>query len=224
MKKIKFKYLYIFWPTVSLLFILAVSTTILLASGYRFNLKNMHLEKTGSIKISTIPTKANLYLDNKIIATRSPFSISYLLPGKYDIKIEASDRKIVEKKISVEAAKVTYNDSIILWKENIQVKPYSKNDDNLFSKSNDLTIKETELYDNGKFITRTSDIIIAAEKLNKYYLIATENTIYALYQDGSCYVELIKSDTKIKDIRYINTNHTVVWSDEAEKVYSAELY
>lgn len=216
--------LYSYWIIVGIIFIIAAISVILLANGYRLNLKNFKLEKTGTIALETVPTKVNIYLNDKLIGTKTPYSISYLLPDRYKIRVEADGRKTWEKVVSVEAEKVTYQKSIILIKNKIDIKPYSSDSSNIFEKNSVLTIQNGELWDDNQYITRLSESISAAVKIKDSYLIATSQSIAYLNSDGTGYTDIINLSSQVTKMRFLDFSHTLIWQNINGDILSAEIY
>jgi len=222
--KAKNKFLYIFWPVSTILFIVASVSVIMLASGYRLNLKNFKLNKTGTIVIETIPVKATVYIDKKAVCVKTPCSISYLWPGRYDIKIVADERKNWEKTLTVEAEKVTYQRGVILLNQTISPKEYANNDSNLFTSDPDLIISGNELFDGELFITRLSSNILTAVKVKNNYIISTEGKLILVSADGKSGEDVLNVDSNAMQLKFIESSHQLIWQNEATKILSAQIY
>lgn len=108
------------WFFVILSFIICAFFLILMASGYRLNLKAKVFEKTGLIFLNSDPRNASIYLNGKFM-NKTPRKISYLRPGIYQIIIEKDGYKKWEKSQEVKADLVCEEKNIILFLENPKI-------------------------------------------------------------------------------------------------------
>lgn len=81
--KLPTKYLSFFIP---LFLILGTALIYFISKGYRLNISNGEIEKTGVLTFTTIPRKATVYVDNEYIG-RSPKAVSGLNEETHSIKI-----------------------------------------------------------------------------------------------------------------------------------------
>lgn len=88
----------------------------LLAKGYRVNLTDQTISKTGAISVKTYPTNALLYIDNKEIG-RTPES-KVIETGKHSIKIEKEGYNSWEKEIAIPEDKTTIITPWLILKDN----------------------------------------------------------------------------------------------------------
>lgn len=88
---------------------------LLFALGYKFDPHTLRIVKTGLIYIKTQPEGATIYLNNKLIPSKTPSSIRELLPGSYKIALELVRHYPWKGELSVEAGKVSRLDKIILF-------------------------------------------------------------------------------------------------------------
>lgn len=95
-----------FWSLV-LLFLITAPAVVLRARGYRFDLSRGVFVYSGSINIKSNPQDINVTLNGKLSESKkldrinNSFNISGLLPGDYDIKIEAPGFQSWEKEAQV---------------------------------------------------------------------------------------------------------------------------
>ncbi len=87
---------------VTIVILIVGLATIFWARGFKPDLKNGRIERTGLVVINSIPTGAQVYLnDNLTSATNA--SIPYLDPGTYKVKIQKDGYSVWEKEIEVKA-------------------------------------------------------------------------------------------------------------------------
>ena len=98
-----------------LLFFSGLPFILSFALGYKFNSQTFKFVKTGLIYIKTQPEGAKIYLNNKLIADKSPASIQELVPGIYKLSLELAQHYPWKGEVSVEEGKVSRVDKIILF-------------------------------------------------------------------------------------------------------------
>jgi len=104
-----------FWSFVVVAGLMAAASVVivLFARGYKFDLKNGNLEKTGMILAKSRPDGAKVFLDGKLVtATNNP--IQGLKRGKYDLKIVKDGYFEWERKVEVEEELVTEIDALLI--------------------------------------------------------------------------------------------------------------
>lgn len=89
--------------------------TILYALGYIFRPgTEQGLFKTGLIYISTVPSGASIFIDNKRYTRRTPAILRDLMPGTYPVKISFKNYRGWFQNVPVEAEKATVLEKILL--------------------------------------------------------------------------------------------------------------
>lgn len=108
--------------TIALFFILA-PVGILYSHGYRLDLENKKVVKTGGLYFNVQPGNARIHVDGKKPKTTNAFFGSLFLesikPGKYGVRITKSGFQDWEKTLSVEAEKVTSAKNVHLVPETL---------------------------------------------------------------------------------------------------------
>src|SRR3990167_6090010 len=86
----------------TILLILGVSSVLIFqGKGYKLDVKNKKIEKTGIIAISSLPTGAAIYLNEKLVNATNT-NLSDLVPGEYQVKVAKEGYLPWEKKVLVE--------------------------------------------------------------------------------------------------------------------------
>lgn len=135
-------------PVFIILFIFLTVITSLYASGYKFNLSwpinfNRLLLKTGMLVIDTEPARAIVYLNNKPQKDLSlnpwkkdyivtPAKIKNVLPGEYNLRLEADGYWPYTQKINIISGETTFIKNVNLFLENTPILVLSCPEDNLF--------------------------------------------------------------------------------------------
>jgi len=104
-----------FWVLILIITLLAAASVgiVFFARGYKFDLSNGNLEKTGMILVKSRPDGAKVFLDGELVtATNNP--IQGLKPGKYNLKIVKEGFFEWEKKVEVKEELVTEIDALLI--------------------------------------------------------------------------------------------------------------
>lgn len=103
-RKANLRLLYFFLSI--LLIVLVANLVILFARGYNFDFKQKTLTQTGIISITSLPTQASVFLNDRLI-TATNTTIPNLSPGKYTIKVTKVGYSPWQKEVVVKAQVVT---------------------------------------------------------------------------------------------------------------------
>jgi hypothetical protein len=105
-------------------FVAAATGAIFYSQGYRFDLKNLKMLKTGGISIKASPINARVFLNQKLAGTTMPMAdyvfVQGLLPKTYEVKVEKDGYAPWSKTLEVEETKVTEAKSVVLFPQSIQ--------------------------------------------------------------------------------------------------------
>ncbi len=111
----------VLYSTFIIAFLILAPVLTLYTAGYRINLKGFRLEKTGVLSVQSVPRNATVYLDDVADGT-TPRRFSALLPGEYQLRVEAPDFYTWEKTVTVKSNLTTFNHDIVLFKKSAPVK------------------------------------------------------------------------------------------------------
>lgn len=101
------------------IFLCVAPTVALYAAGYRFSLNSLEITRIGVLSVDTLPNDANVFFNNKLVATRLPLKLSNIIPGTYNLRLEKEGYLPWGKDIVIEENKTTYikNFSLFLLSE-----------------------------------------------------------------------------------------------------------
>ncbi len=102
-----------------IMFALAISI-LFFAEGYRINLKNLKITKTGILFLYSDPKNAEVLLNGKKQKNITPFSIN-LTPGNYKAEVKAEGYISWASSFKIESGLVTNFNSIVLFKEHPEI-------------------------------------------------------------------------------------------------------
>ncbi len=112
-----------FFYFVGLLYVVLCPMIILYALGYILTPHaDERLVKTGMIHLESLPSKAQIYLDRKLIGEKTPATLSDLIPGTYDVEVALQNFRPWKQKIVVEAGKASIFEQILLIPKVLQGK------------------------------------------------------------------------------------------------------
>jgi hypothetical protein len=101
-------------------FLIVAPLIILYTQGYRYNFERRTVQKTGIMIVSSIPRKADIYLNNTRYAERqTPAKIERVLPGDYEIRLEKEGYHTWQKRLPVFENGSTFAEKVILWKKSM---------------------------------------------------------------------------------------------------------
>lgn len=222
-----------------IIFLAAAPAVILYTQGYRYNFHHQRIQKIGILIISSIPKRAEIYLNGKIIEDRNtPAKIEGLLPADYEIKLTKDGYHDWQKRLPVYENATTFAEDIILWKKEIPIKldstnvvdwKISPNKDKIaiISQTNQLIsldlnngnisiISQLDDYQNLKIIgwsNTSKKIIIQADKnqIENYFIFSPNQTIASDPQQITNYnYQIIKWDLKNDNTIY-GHNQNGLW-------------
>jgi hypothetical protein len=89
-------------------FVVLTPILVLFTRGYQIDWANRKFVKTGAFVIKTLPTKAQVYLNNKTIKGTTPETVRFLLPGDYVLRIEKDGYQSWTKRLHIQAQIATW--------------------------------------------------------------------------------------------------------------------
>lgn len=221
------------------IFMVTVPIIILYTQGYRYNFKRGKVQKTGIFIVSSIPKKADVYLNGKIvIGDQTPARIEKLLPADYEIKLAKEGYHDWTKKLQIFENSTTFAEDVILWKNSlpIQLSEY-------------LLIDWLASPDNKKsvFITQDRKIVSFDLSSNKFYdiyqagqydnpkILAWSNTSkkiliksgnkYLVIDTERYYIKPIEiSDNNYKSLKWNPKNDNALYGLNVSGVWKIDLF
>lgn len=183
------------WSILIIIFALISAYLLILANGYKIDWKNLAVEETGIIYLNPKPTEAKIYLNGEPQSDKRPLVIKNLLPGYYNVKIEADNHQEWGKTLKVESGLVAQEEAIRLWLKNPKIISFSDSEEETKQWRERLEIKNpnqpiivnNELWNNDILITRFSRNIKTALWFpdHSYLLIQLDQEVHAISEDGS---------------------------------------
>ncbi|RJR31062.1 PEGA domain-containing protein [Candidatus Parcubacteria bacterium] len=143
------------------IFFILAPFLVISSSGFRLNLKKMRLEKIGILVFETKPKEANIYIDGKKIADKTPAQFNNFFPGNYNVIIEKPGYYPWNKTLTVKSQETTFAKGIILFKKSLPVLKIESLTDNLKYIGNKQSIiyvnknNELEIYNLSSKQTKT---------------------------------------------------------------------
>ena len=100
-----------------IIFLITATFILLYNLGWRYNLKQRSIIKTGVLTLKSTPRNALIYINNKDIRKETPAIIANLISGRYQIKLKKTGYYDWQKQIAVYPSLATIYDNIFLLKE-----------------------------------------------------------------------------------------------------------
>lgn len=169
------------------------------AQGYKLNIKNFKITKTGIIFLSTEQKGASVYINGTLQESKTPFAKN-LTPGTYTASVTKAGYRDWYQSFKITPELVTSFDSIVLFKTNPEISTLTderkinllNSPIDYFAVSNNekvLTHNDYEIWTNNTLITRFSSPI---QSVSWY-----SDVEHILYQQGN--------EIKIMDITGANS-------------------
>jgi hypothetical protein len=119
-KKMTLIYRRITYSIFIIIFLIAAPTVILYTQGYRFNFEKGRIQKTGILVISSVPRRADIFLNGKKIENKTtPARLENILPADYEIKLAKNGYHDWNKRLTVLENSSTFAEKILLWKNSL---------------------------------------------------------------------------------------------------------
>ncbi len=118
------------------LFFIIVPVVVLFTQGYRVNLDELELVKTGGIDLDIKTLDTRVYLDNELSVETNFFFrnavFRNIIPGTYNVRAEKEGHKTWEKNIEVKERRVSKYLFVRLFPEKAQTSTLARNVRNVF--------------------------------------------------------------------------------------------
>lgn len=109
---------------VGLLMATIAASVLFFAEGYRFNIKNFRVIKTGVLYLSSQPKSAAVYINGKKVKETTPYAKN-LTAGTYSAAVEMAGYKTWSTSFRIDSGLVNEFGQIILFKENPEISDLS---------------------------------------------------------------------------------------------------
>jgi len=189
-----------FWAVAIITFSSFAVLLLMEANGYKFNTKSLKIQKTGLILVEADPEPVVLHFAGKTKILIMQERLTKLLPGFYEVEITKDNYQTWNKKVHLDAGQAIDLTKILLFLNN--PKPQEITDPSYHEKitktykdqSKDLLIKENEIWSEEKFVTRFTDKVEAAIRINRTNQIIFQvgQEIRVIDVDGSNNLLLVK--------------------------------
>lgn len=91
-----------------ILFLITTPILVLYARGFQIDWNTYKFVKTGAMVIKTHPTKATVFLNNRLKSTETPLNLRFLPPADYEVRIEKDGYQTWTKRLTVRSQLVTW--------------------------------------------------------------------------------------------------------------------
>lgn len=195
---------------VGLIMIALAMSVLFYAQGYRFNVKNFKIIKTGVIFLVSDPKGSEVYLGEKLQDKHTPYAMN-LTSGNYSVRVEKKGYFDWNRNFNIKSEMVTDFKYIELFYENIETKILTdKKKISLLNapvdvlaviNEDDLLISnDYEIWQNNNLVTRFSEPILGVSWYSddKHILFQQGNEIRIIENDGYNNTLLVTLSSKNK--------------------------
>lgn len=219
-------------------FLIITPTIILYTQGYRYNFKRGRIQKTGILIASSIPKRADIYLNGKLIeGDQTPVRVERLLPADYEIKLSKDGYHDWSKRLQILENSTTFAEDVILWKSNtpVEIGNYTiiSSLNSRDNKKNAFITKDREVMffdlDSGG-LNRLHQIeqyenpqIISWSNTNKKILVKSASNFLALNTESGG-IDLVTIDSNYELIKWDLENDNIVYGLNDNGVWRIDLF
>lgn len=107
----------IYYSLVILFFLTAVPVLLFYSAGFRYDLAQGKIYKIGALSVTTTPKRSTIYLDNKVVANKTPAVIKNLRPQEYELLIEKEGYFPWQQTVTIFGEQATILDNVVLVKD-----------------------------------------------------------------------------------------------------------
>lgn len=97
------------------IFAVVAAILVLYARGFRFDISTQKVFRTGSLVVSSEPTRAMIYLNGELIQQRTNGIVEFLKPGVYEVTIERPDYTPRNYTVTIRAGVSTFLEDVELY-------------------------------------------------------------------------------------------------------------
>lgn len=205
---------------------------LMMANGYKINLQAKKIQKTGMIYLKTEPKDVEIFLDDKLMASKTPARLSYLLPKRYTALIKKDEFHSWSKTMSVESGLVEVHQNIILFRVQPKMLIASLDDvtliDNYKKDTSDtlgLVVKDSEIWWGKDLITRMSEPILNLSFIadDNHIIFQINKEIHVMDLDGTNNFKLLELSSNIPSVWILNDAGKYIIYRDGDLVKKAEL-
>lgn len=214
-----------------ILFLIITPSLVLYARGFKIDLQNRKITKTGAMMIKTDPSNAEIFLNNVRQSDLTPSNIRFLMPGDYDVRIEKDGYLPWSKRLSVREQFVTRinldRDFITLFFKNPKLLESLIASMTSISKTGD----EITLLNNGQIgsinINNGNEVSLGGQTAVKLPLLPGSDLVHwqnskSVFQAMQNRTDWGLTDTQISQITRIDTNGTHYAASLGPDLYSLD--
>jgi len=214
----------IYYTLAVVFFFVAAFFIITYATGYKVDITNKNISKTGIIVVEA-ESEANVEIDDKSLSN-GKLVLRDLTPKNYSVKISRDGYHEWTRNIELLPGEAEIIDDAILFKSDIKPEEYNYKDAEFLKKMADadgLSVENNEIYQNGNFVTRlTKEVQGVSWYSDRRYISYTyEDKFHIIEIDGTNDIALFDKKSASPAI-FINSGRSVIYENEG-KIYKADI-
>lgn len=221
-----------FWVFYLAIIILVSAYLILIANGYKIHYQTKSIQKTGMIYLKSQPKDADVYINDKLADSKTPFKLGEIFADRYHAKISKEGYWDWQKTFNVEVGKTSSNEYIQLFLKEPQVMPTTDEEKKSFANllqdwpAKGLEIKNTsEIWFNDVYITRFSQEIknLTWHTDLKHIIFQINKEILIMEPDGANVTRLISLESDQKSRFLIIDNGKMLFYQDGDQIKKAKI-
>ncbi len=100
-----------------LVFLILAPLLLFYTAGYRYNSKKGQVERNGALIVDSLPKGAMVWVDDTNTGESTPITLQNVTPGSHTIRLVKAGYHSWEKRLEVNAQRVTFASQIQLWRQ-----------------------------------------------------------------------------------------------------------
>ena len=132
------------WPTwlaytaSVVVFLVVAGYAVMYATGYRIDFQTGKLRKTGVLAVTSHPSGATIYINDRKSGRGTPLTLRNMLPGVYSVKLELQGYRPFKKQVEIISSRVTEEHNLDLLSEQPITKPIAQNVSKVLDVGNEI--------------------------------------------------------------------------------------
>lgn len=225
-------FLIMFWIIYLAIIILISAYLIIIANGYKIHYQTKSIQKTGMIYLKSEPKDVQVYINDKLMANKTPYKLAEVFADRYEAKISKDGYWNWQKTFKVESGKTSANEYIQLFLQEPQKMSVSEEEKKSFASLLDdwpakgLEIKNiSEIWFNDVYITRFSQEIknVSWHTDLKHIILQIDKEILIMEPDGANVSRLIALESNQKSRFIIIDNGKILFYQDGEQIKKAKI-
>lgn len=209
-----------------LVFLIVASSTLVWANGLRYDISSGSFTQTVIVASEAKIKEVDCYINNKLVATHSPWQKRGLKAGRYTVRLEKEGFWPWEETFDLSPGQAGYIESSAQLIARVPtIEPYTADFTRTLTDNYDLGVStvENELIDNGQMVTRFSFQPSRIYRLGAGYLYQHDQELRIFFPSGSQDFPVYRATTsEVLPLRISSANWQVILQ-EGDQIFQVSL-